>query len=224
MPDTGDGSFRFVARALAHDFNNLISAILGHAAYLRAVSAPGSDAAETAATIEIAAQRASELATRLNQLGGEPPALDEAVSLHAAIHEVAELLRPTLEPGVRLSLRLEASRDSIVGNASQIHQILMNLALNARDAMGEAGGELRVTTETAGPDILLIVRDTGTGVAEELREQIFAPFFTTKTDGGGRGLGLAIARHIVECHGGTIEVAAASPNGAEFRVRLPLRD
>ena len=113
---------------------------------------------------------------------------------------------------------------SIEGNETQLSQLLLNLVMNAFQAMGEEGGEITVSTAVEGEDVVFTVRDNGPGISEEIRDKIFDPFFTTKESGAGTGLGLAIARQAVEDHRGRIEVDSTPGEGTEFRVYIPKAD
>jgi len=213
---------RLLARTLAHDFNNLIGAILGHASYLRMIAEPGSDVEQTAATIEMAAERARGLAAQLHQLGAAVPGAGKTpVDLHQIISEVASTLGGDHGGPVRYSLDLAAPEAVVNGDAGQLNQLLMNLAINAREAMGAAGGEIRIATARAadGNVLQLEVRDEGPGIPVEHRARVFEPVYTTKTSGGG--LGLAIVQRIARDHGAALEIDGNEPRGAIFRVRFP---
>jgi signal transduction histidine kinase len=211
---------KFLARGLVHDFNNLIGAILGNAALLKSVSEPGSDVESTAATIERAAERAAGLVRQLHHLMGAPPLTLGAVDLNESVREVANLLGPSLPPGVKVTPRLAEPPARITGDAAQLHRLLMNLALNARDAVA-GGGEIVLETRWEGGQAVLTVSDDGPGIPAAQREKVFEPGYTTKAEGQGSGLGLAIVRRIVSLHGGSIEIAGAGGGGAVFLVRFP---
>lgn len=203
----------------AHDSNNLLTCILGHASVLEATADPASEVRETAIVIGKAAERAAELTRQLRQAdtgGGWLP-----VDVHQAIREVGELLRGAVSGPIRIAYELAADQALIVGDPGQIHQMLLNLAMNAAEAMPE-GGDLTFGT-CAGPgdaELAIEVRDTGRGVPPDLRERIFEASFSTKA-GGAAGMGLAIVRAIVDAHGGRIEVAGEQGGGTTVRLRLP---
>ena len=116
---------------------------------------------------------------------------------------------------------LHCSDKYIEGNETQISQLILNLIINAFQALGEEGGEVTVTTERVGTDILFEVADNGPGIPKEIREEIFDPFFTTKESGAGTGLGLAIALQAAEDHKGRIEVESEEGKGTTFKVYIP---
>jgi two-component system cell cycle sensor histidine kinase/response regulator CckA len=212
-----------LAGGVAHDFNNLLVGILGYADVLAEEAAPGSVQAEAARTISQAAQRAAALTRQLlavARLGRHP---QQPVDLHEVVREVAALLERTLDKSIRLGVRLDAAGHSVRGDASQLQQVILNLAVNARDAMPEGGTLEIATAEDAGGGrrVLLVVSDTGVGIPKEHLERIFEPFFTTKDEGHGTGLGLATAYGIVKAHGGTLRVASDVGVGSRFTVSLP---
>ena len=203
------------ARALAHDFNNLLAAIAGHASYLRMITEPGSEVDETAATIEMVAVRAKGLAAQLHQLGtAQAPvrAPLTPVDLHALVNEVVATLRTGQANPARFFVLLSATRFVVRGDAGQLHQLVMNLAVNACEAMGASGGEVAIrTTTTEQGGLLLEVRDSGPGIPLGRREQVFDIAYSTKATGGG--MGLDIVRRIAGTHGAAIEIADNQPRG-----------
>jgi len=228
--DAGTGGQRELARlreictvvvSLAHDFTNLLTAIAGHATLLKSEALPGSEVYESVSAIEKAAERASMLAGKLLSLARHTKTHRERVDLHETIGEVARLLRGTTAGSIVIRQKLEASRAWVMGDAGQLHQMILNLALNARDAMPE-GGELILETACAeGPGITIAVSDTGCGIPEHIRGRIFEPFFTTKQPGKGTGMGLTIVSWAVETHGGHIQLESTVGRGSTFRVYLP---
>jgi two-component system, cell cycle sensor histidine kinase and response regulator CckA len=211
------------ARALAHDFNNLLAAIAGHASYLRMLAEPGSEMDETAATIEMVAVRAKGLAAQLHQLGSAQAPVRVPlipVDLHCLVNEVVATLRTGQASPAQFSVLLSATRPVVRGDAGQLHQLVMNLAVNACEAMGANGGEVAIgTTTTEQGGLLLEVRDSGPGIPAGLREQIFDIAYSTKLTGGG--MGLDIVRRVAANHGAGIEIADNQPRGAVFRLRFP---
>ncbi len=131
------------------------------------------------------------------------------------------LLSRTIDKRIRIVPQFDAPRAEILGDASQIYQMVLNLALNGRDAMPE-GGELRLGTRVEGSNLLVSVRDTGVGIPESIRDHIFEPFFTTKEPEKGTGLGLAMVYGIVKHHGGMIHFDSDGQTGTAFEVSLPL--
>lgn len=223
--ETREANLRLFTRSLAHDFNNLLSGILGHAGLIIQSSENASEINDSASVILKAAGRARELVTQLLDTTREQISANAAVDLHETIREVADLLRGTASPSIHIGLRLDAPESLITGDAGPLHHMLLNLALNARDAMPE-GGELTFSTRslpTEPPSIEIAVSDTGTGIAPELRDRIFDPLFTTKSERNGTGMGLAIVQRVVQAHGGSVSLTSSVGNGATFTIVLPLR-
>ncbi|MBL8296318.1 MAG: HAMP domain-containing histidine kinase [Bryobacterales bacterium] len=223
--ETREANFRLFTRSLAHDFNNLLGGILGHAGLIQLSAETNVEVQESAAVILKAAERARELVTQL--LDSTRPDLGQfvTVNLHETIREVASLVRGIAPAAIRISFDFKAETAETVGDPGQLHHLILNLALNARDAMPE-GGELTFETTSAMtpyPTIQILVRDTGTGIPDEIQSRIFEPSFTTKGGSRGSGMGLAIADRIVQHHGGRIQVESKVGHGSVFLVTLPLR-
>jgi signal transduction histidine kinase/ActR/RegA family two-component response regulator len=226
-------SLGLLAGGVAHDFNNLLVGILGYADLLVAEATPGTTAHEAGTTIGQAARRASELTRQLLALARLGQHREERVDLHAVVEEVTKLLGRTLDKSIRLETRLHAGAHTVRGDPGQLQQVILNLAVNARDAM-PAGGTLTLETATVdgragsgipglapGEYVALHVTDTGTGIPGEHLARIFDPFFTTKPVGKGSGLGLATAFGIAKGHGGSIRVESEAGAGSTFTVYLP---
>ncbi len=202
-----------------HDANNLLAGILGYASSIESQAVPGGEVHEAAAAIRQAAERAGELTAQLGE--SATPIVRRAVDLHAIVAEVSTLVRGTC--GSRIQIRHELADGGAIasGDSSRLYQLVLNLVMNACDAMPE-GGELWIRTRLD-PDrdwILLEVADTGWGIRPEDLPRIFEPTFTTKA-GKRSGIGLAIARSIVSVHGGRIEVESVLGKGATLRAILP---
>jgi len=225
-----------LASGVAHDFNNLLTAILGYTDLLRSAARPGDLAYEAAEVIQKAGERAQQLAARLLGFARRGKAQDAAVDLHTLLGEVCDLLRRTLPKNISLLERYNAERATTRGDPGQLHQVFLNLALNARDAMPE-GGVLMIRTDTVtiepesfrelgtsgpGPHLKVSVADTGVGIAPEHFPHLFKPFFTTKHSLGGTGMGLAMVYGIVKNHGGAVRVSSRPGQGSVFEVYLPL--
>lgn len=227
--ETSETNLHLFARSLAHDFNNLLTGILGHAALIQSSSDAGEESREAAGVIYKAAERAGELAGQLMHFTRGAMGRALPVDIHSTVREVADHLRRSLEPNLHLSLKLDATKPHISGDAGQIHQMLLNLALNARDAMPDGGTMSFETSDYAGgnhfhdPAVMLTVRDTGSGIAPEILDTIFHPFFTTKPKGRGSGMGLAIVDRVVNNHRGKVTVETEIGVGSAFRVYLPVR-
>jgi len=212
---------RLLVGALAHDLNNVLAGILGHAATLAAESG---DPAPGAAAIQQAVERASSLTAQLLDLAGPEQRRSIPVDLDSIAREVAALVRDTTPASIRIELQLETGRGRVLGDPDQLHRMILNLALNARQAMPE-GGALTLATRLGegprGPFVELAVCDTGHGIPESIRDRIFEPFFTTRGEENGSGLGLAIVHGIVRNHDGLIQVKSDPASGTTFLVRLP---
>ena len=211
-----------LAGGIAHDFNNLLTGILGHSSLLLEEMPAGSPLATDVQSIESSAQRASELARQILTFSRQDPRIEMCpVDPNAVVAEVARLLERTIDKSVAIDTRLCAAPLRILANAGQVHQAILNLGINACEAMPQ-GGRLVIGTSREEAGAVITVTDTGTGIGEDLRQKIFDPFFTTK--GQGRGLGLPMVYGIVRGHGGDITVSSEPGRGTTFRICLPLTD
>ncbi|HTO71928.1 MAG TPA: PAS domain S-box protein [Myxococcota bacterium] len=211
-----------LAGGVAHDFNNLLTVIGGYAGVLESSAAGGPAAREAAREIEAAAERAAGLTRQLLSLSRRQLALPSAVDVNAVIRGLEPMLRRTLPQSIEIELSLDADLPSIQADPSQLDQVLLNLALNARDAM-PSRGRLRIETrgDTGRRTIHLVVSDTGIGMSEATRLRAFEPFFTTKPPGEGSGLGLSTTYGIVRQIGGSIELESAPGCGTRVVIDLP---
>jgi len=222
-----------LAAGIAHDFNNLLTVILGATSILRDhVDAAGQD---ELALISESAGRGADLVRQMLAFSRQQTLQPRAVSLNGLVQAAASLLRRVLGGAVKLDLRLEEPGRQVWADPTQLDQVLMNLAVNARDAMKQ-GGTLTITTGhrlalTAvteanitlppGRYATLEVSDTGSGIPPEILPQIFDPFFTTRRGQGGTGLGLATVHGIVQQSGGHLAVSTTQGQGTCFRIFLP---
>lgn len=223
-----------VAGGMAHDFNNLLSSIIGFAS-LAQLAPDRFDHREALEQIYSAGQRAKRIVQQVLEFDRPQSLPRSPVRLGAIAGEVIALLRPTLPPTAELRLQAATSADLVSGNATQLHQLILNLCQNAVHALESGRGRVDVTIESVswdapppeaaplkpGRHVRLSVTDNGHGMDEETRRRIFEPFFTTKTGGRGSGLGLAVVQRVVRDHAGAIEVISAPGKGAVFRVTLP---
>jgi PAS domain S-box-containing protein len=224
-----------LAGGIAHDFNNILSPILGYADLALADLPPGTPARDDIEQIMKAARRARALVEQILIFSRRSDQERHPVQLHLVVQEALRLIRSMLPPNIEISQRIEARGDTVMADASQMHQVLMNLAMNAIYAMRQSGGVLRVelgpreidehTARSvglqAGPHVVLAVIDQGEGMDEATRSRVFEPFFTTKRPGEGTGLGLSVVHGIVLSHGGGIEVKSRPGEGATFRAYFP---
>jgi two-component system cell cycle sensor histidine kinase/response regulator CckA len=209
-----------LAGGVAHDFNNLLTVIAGFAAMLLE-DLPEDAAARTAAEqIRIAAGRATELTKSLLAFSRRQVLHAKYVHLNDMIRETATMLSRLISEEIVLHLRLDASRDAVNVDPSQMQQVLINLAVNARDAMPR-GGRLTISTGDLDGHVELRVSDTGTGIAPDVLKHIFEPFYTTKQPGEGTGLGLPTVHGIVTQSGGDISVDTEAGRGSTFIIMLP---
>jgi CheY-like chemotaxis protein len=212
-----------LAGGIAHDFNNLLTGILANLSSARTrVTDP--TAAESLTEAERAVDRAAELVRGLLAYSRRAPFRPVAVDVVATVRSVVRLLRPTLEPRIQIVVDAPPSVPAAWADPGQVEQALVNLALNARDAMPQ-GGSLRFgldeVVSDAGRFVRIVVDDTGVGMTSEVRARVFEPFFTTKGVEKGSGLGLAVVDGIVRQHGGWIEVESEPGKGSRFVVYLP---
>jgi two-component system cell cycle sensor histidine kinase/response regulator CckA len=213
-----------LAGGIAHDFNNLLAVIANYAAFVGEKVEAGSQAAEDVEQILAACRRAGELTRRLLLFSRRRSGNPEVVDLAHTIGETERLLRRTLGEQIELRTHIAGPLSRVEADRGQLEQVLVNLAINARDAM-PGGGELVIAAENetvAGePMVRLTVRDTGSGMEQEVLDRAFEPFFTTKEVGEGTGLGLATVYGIVRGAGGQVELSSAAGAGTTVTVHLP---
>jgi len=227
-----------LAGGIAHDFNNLLTTIGGYADILAGTLADGDPRSEDLAEIKQAADRAGDLTRRLLAFSRREVVRPEPVDVGRTVAGMASMLRRMIGGSIELVTELAPGPLVVIADPGQVEQVVMNLVLNAADAMPEGGMayvgveavELDSTAaavhgvEASGAYARLTVRDTGSGMDEEVRLHLFEPFFTTKAPDRGSGLGLATVYGIVEATGGSVGVVSAPGEGSEFEVLLPLRD
>ncbi|HVL15937.1 MAG TPA: PAS domain S-box protein, partial [Gemmata sp.] len=209
-----------LAGGVAHDFNNLLTVILGNAELLR-YSPPGSsELGPLADDIHAAADRAATLTRQLLTFSRRHPSRPEVVDLNEVVAALGGLLGRLL--GARVAVRTDLSPDPVrvLADRGHLEQVVMNLAVNARDAMPD-GGTLTIATAERNGVARLTVSDTGVGMSDVVKARIFEPFFTTKGPDRGTGLGLAVVHGVVEESGGTIAVESAPGAGTTFRIEIP---
>lgn len=218
-----------LAGGIAHDFNNVLSVISGYGRQLEKQLAPGSSDLAYVEEILKATQSASEMVRQLLAFSRQQHLQPVALEVHDFLEHERWLWARLLGPSIRLQIRPLATHPTILVDRAQMSRLLLNLIVNARDAM-EGGGELRIETAddvlhdaTAGPAaaLRLTVSDTGCGMDEATRQKVFEPFFSTKPIGQGTGLGLATVYGIVQQSGGRIDVETALGHGTTFHLRFP---
>ena len=224
-----------LAGGVAHDFNNLLTVILGHAGMLRNATATGEDADESVREIVRAGERAARLTGQLLAFTRSQPASPKVLNLNDAIRDLERMLARLMGGHIELATNLEPHLPNIRMDPGHVEQLLINLAVNARDAMPD-GGVLTISTEvvlatdairrhrpyvTPGTYVYLAVADTGVGMEESVRVRAFEPFFTTKEKGQGTGLGLSTVYGIVKQAQGYIWCRSMPGRGTRFDIYLP---
>jgi len=223
-----------LAAGVAHDFNNLLTVVLGNCEVGLSVLGPDDLLRHTLQDIRSAAERASALTRQLLAFSRRTIVQPRVLALNAAVREIQPMLARLIGEDIKVAIALDPDAGTLEADPSQLQQVLLNLAVNARDAMPRGGRlEFRTRRETIGPEpagglgpppgeyVVLEVADTGVGIDAETRARMFEPFFTTKEVGHGAGLGLAIVHGIVTGGGGFIDVESEPGRGTTFRLRWP---
>jgi PAS domain S-box-containing protein len=219
-----------MAGGIAHDFNNILAAILGSADIARTKLSNGFDAEKELGAIATASQRAAELTKQLLTYAGRGATVEVPVSLNALTLDITDLMKTAISKKAVLELQLAEDLPLVLGDESQLSQVILNLVTNASDALGNDSGSITLSTgtlqavdESAASSqsefVSLVVTDTGAGMDQETLDRMFDPFFTTKFT--GRGLGLATVMGIVKAHGGRIRVDSTPGQGTTLTVALP---
>ena len=223
-----------LASGMAHDLNNVLTVILGYADLIAEQIGPDKPIGGDLQEIVFAAERASALTHRLLAFSRKHRAAPVPLALNAVVDAVVPMLRRLLPESIDMEVSLGAEVLPVEADAIELEQVVINLAVNARDAMS-SGGRLTIVTRPArlsaaeaegrevppGDYVVLSVRDTGVGISAGAQKVMFDPFFTTKAPGHGTGLGLAAVRGVVSRSGGYIEVESEPGAGAEFTIYLP---
>jgi signal transduction histidine kinase/CheY-like chemotaxis protein len=224
-----------LAGGVAHDFNNLLTVILGYNDLLREQAGNDVEAAEYVQEIQRAAERASALTNQLLTFSRRQVAVLREIDLNQVVRQIDKLLRRIIGEDIELEIHLDPELPHVKVDPSHMDQVIMNLAINSRDAMPE-GGRLTIETRPVtltdedprrhigvlpGRYVMLAVRDTGVGMTAATRARVFEPFFTTKEKGKGTGLGLSIVYGIVKQNHGEILVYSEPGHGTVFKIYLP---
>jgi two-component system, cell cycle sensor histidine kinase and response regulator CckA len=215
-----------LAGGVAHDFNNLLTAIIGNASLAIEHLPESSRTRSLLNNVVKTGTKAAELTGQLLAYAGKGQFVMRDVDLSDAVREILDLIQTTIPAGVFIELHLQTDLPPINADVTQIQQIVMNLVINAAEALAETGGVIRIAIamrEGGGsePAVVLRVSDNGPGMDPATVSKIFDPFFTTKFT--GRGLGLAAVRGIVRSHGGTIDVETKPASGTTFTLTFPCR-
>jgi CheY-like chemotaxis protein len=210
-----------LAGGVAHDFNNLLQAMLSHTETLYAQSDDRQAVKKVAAELEHEVQRGAALTRQLLLFSRRETARTERLDLNEVVAETLKILRRVVKENIILSVEVATAPLMVQADRGQLQQILINLALNAHDAMPQGGRLLIRTGGESDETVWVAVQDTGHGIPAEIRERIFEPFFTTKPADKGTGLGLAVVHGIVTQYRGRVEVDSTVGAGSTFRVVLP---
>jgi len=229
-------SIGMLAGGLAHDFNNVVSAIMGHVELLSDNDRLDADARKHLAIVETSSRRAGQMIAKLLKFARKGSIEVQPVDLNAVVRDTTELIGKTLShKNVTVDLKIDDAVPQLMGDANQMEQVVMNLMVNAADAM-PAGGTVTVATTAKtfgheaenihpllapGSYVILRVTDSGAGISDDVRDKIFDPFFTTKDKGKGTGLGLAMVYSIVKEHKGAVTVESQLGKWTTFRVYIP---
>ena len=209
---------RRIASGFAHDFNNLLAVIAGYSELMLRRLRPNDPLRSNAESIKKTTEWGIALAQQILMTSRDPgPAL---IAVNQVVANVAKVLQPAVGDQITLVTRLDPGVGRVAVNHGQLGQVIMNLVVNARDAMPQ-GGRLTIETLNAGSDIVLVVSDTGVGMDGVTQARLFEPYFTTKEPGKGTGLGLSTVRDVVARAGGRIEVSSKVGRGSTFTIRLP---
>jgi PAS domain S-box-containing protein len=213
-----------LAGGIAHDFNNLLTAIHGYCALVMEEVKPGAAMHDDLSEIMRATKRAESLTAQLLTFSRRQIVAPRVIDLAHAVRQVEPMLRRLIGEHIQVVVRAESDAGHVRADPGQIEQVILNLAVNARDAMPE-GGVLSLTVSADHDDeVMLEVRDSGTGMDATVLTHVFEPFFTTKPQGKGTGLGLATVDGIVKQSGGRIAVESVPGQGSTFRIHLPRVD
>ena len=225
-----------LAGGIAHDFNNILAIILGNAELASDDVPDWNPASESLKEIRLASIRAKNMVRQLLAFSRKTEEESKPIDMAPIIKESMKMLRPAIPTSMEFKQHISDDPCNILGDASQINQIVMNLAINAADAMSEEGGLLEVTLEkiilqeekvcfdwvlSPGPYVRLRMRDTGEGIEPEIMDRIFEPYYTTKEIGKGTGMGLSVIHGIVKRHGGGIRVESELGKGNGLRDLFP---
>jgi len=215
-----NASLRRHASSVAHDFNNLLAVITGYTEMMLKRLRADDPLRRNAEAIKRATEWGTALAQQVLLGNRRPSAQSVPVDLNQIVGNVTRVLQPLLGDAIELVTRLSPSLARVSANPHQIGQVIMNLVVNARDAM-PSGGRLTIETGNVGQTVMLAVGDTGCGMDDETRARLFEPYFTTKEPGRGSGLGLATVYDVVTQCGGQISVTSGSGAGSTFKIYLP---
>ena len=225
-----------MASGIAHDFNNILSPIMGYAEMLLMDADQNEILSNGLNEILSAAKRAKELVHQIMTFSRRSEQEIAPMQMHIVVNEAIKLMKATLPSTIQMAFTLDKENDLIMGDPTQIHQVLMNLMTNAYHAMEKSGGDLTITlTCDTLPDMMiagepvipgryvhLCVTDTGEGIPQDLIDRVFEPYFTTKKEGKGTGLGMAVVHGIVKSLHGFISIQSQQKKGTAVHIHIPL--
>jgi PAS domain S-box-containing protein len=223
-----------LAGGIAHDFNNILAIILGYTNRVGVLSAKSKEATDSVRIIKEAVDRGAALVQQLLTSARQTEARFSALDLNELVRELQKMLEATFPKTINFELHLDPSLPLITADRSQVHQVLLNLCVNARDAMKDGGVLTLETSKTTGSKLsasftataedyaCIRVRDTGSGMTSQIKAHIFEPFFTTKERSKGTGLGLSVVYGVVNNHRGFMQVESEPNKGTTFIVYLPV--
>ncbi len=224
-----------LAGGIAHDFNNILGIIVGNAELALGKLSPEAPARRHLMAIQSASLRAKEMVLQLLRFSRKSEEVKKSLDLRPVIQEALGLLRATLPSNIEIRKQVAPDLPAVMADATQLHQLLINLCTNAHHAMEAGGGVLTVILDQqevgetdklpeplhSGPYLRIRVADTGAGIPPEIQDRIFDPYFTTKETGQGTGMGLSVVHGIVKDHGGAIWVESQAGQGSAFTILLP---
>ena len=227
-----------MAGGIAHDYNNIVGAILGNVELAMADCAQNSPLQESLREIEKAGKRARDLVRQILTFSRNQPPQRRAVHAGEVLRDTERLLRVSLPPAIELQTHVHAQLPALLADPTQVEQALFNLATNAMHAIGEVRGMVRMEVELQDPDprlrerlglanspyIVYTVQDNGPGMTPQTLQRIFEPFFTTKPVGQGTGLGLAVVHGVMRTHGGAVDVHSQPGLGSRFALYFPVTE
>ena len=215
-------AFGQLGAGIAHEVNNPLAGILGHAQLAIRRLGPENPAKASLDLIAQESRRCIDIIKNLMRFARQETPQFKAIDVNEAVGAALSIVDHQLSlHGIRIVRELGTSLPQVNGDINQLQQVLVNLAINAQQAMAGQRGELSVRTRAVGGQVLIELQDTGPGISPELQKKIFEPFFTTKPAGQGTGLGLSVSYGIIESHGGRIEVRSSLGSGATFVISLP---
>ncbi len=211
-----------LAGGVAHDFNNMLQAMLTLVQIITRKHVVSDGGKDHLRQLEKTIQRGAQLTKQLLLFARREKSNLRDIDLTAMMQELSTFLRRVVRENVQLTIETPSLPVVVKGDRGQLEQVIMNLTVNAIDAMPE-GGQLTLTLRRNHERAALVIQDTGVGISDAIRDRIFEPFFTTKEAGHGTGLGLSVVHGIITTHGGTIDVEAPPGGGTRFRIALPLQ-